>query len=305
MQLIEISPEYGLAYTEDFAGIRAKLKDKGQMDALLAQVQDFVLCEELDPTKPEDALRIRANVAFAKKVKTRLEKIRTEAVADLKKEPKAIEDAVRPYVKRLDALAETLYRPLAEMDARADKLRILADLPNRVSFAPLEQLRQELTNAQAMDDSAEVWLERATEAVQVKQGVIDALETMIAKKTQEEAEKAELEALRAAKAEVDRKAQLEAARLEGERVARERMQREAAEAVAAEDKARVELRKAEHPKAQAKAETPTAGPAQDGYASTYEALRAVIASNGFNDLSKTIIQAIKDGRIPNITTNLK
>lgn len=310
MQLIEINAEYGLAYTDDYAGIRAMLKDAAQMDSLVEEVESSVLCEELDPTKPEDALKIRANVAFAKKVKTRLEKIRTEAVADLKKEPKKVEDAVRPYVKRLETLAETIYKPLAEMDARADRLRIFSELPNRVSFAPLEQLRQELATAQAMDTSAETWIEKTTEAMQAKAGVVEALEAMIAKKAAEEAEKAELERLREEQRKREHQEAIEQARKEGEEKAKR--EQAAAQAFAAE-----EARKAAPAPAQTKAE-PTRYGQTDAeiiaehkartdavYQQAYDDLRAVIVRNGFGDLAKAIIEAVKAGAVRNITTTIR
>lgn len=309
MQLIEINPEYGLAYTDDYAGIRAMLKDTAQMDALIDGVESSTLCEELDPTKPEDALRIRANVAFAKKVKTRLEKIRTEAVADLKKEPKKVEDAVRPYVKRLETLAETIGKPLADMDARADRLRIFSELPNRVSFAPLEQLRQELATAQAMDTSAETWLEKATEATQVKAGVVDALETMIAKREADEAEKAELERLREEQRKREHAEAIERARKEGEeRAKRELAEREAAkEAQAKQAAAQAFAEKEAHKAAPApvQAQDRPQTPAMDAYKDTYNDLRAVIVRNGFGDLAKAIIEAAKSGAIRNITTTIR
>ena len=289
MQLIELNAEFGLAYVDDYAGIRAMLKDAAQMDALVEEVESSVLCEELDPTKPEDALKIRASVAFAKKVKTRLEKIRTEAVADLKKEPKKVEDAVRPYVKRLESLAETIYKPLAEMDARADRLRIFSELPNRVSFAPLEQLRQELVTAQAMDTSAGIWLEKATEAAQVKAGVVEALEAMVAKKAAEEAEKAELERLREEQRDRERAEAIERAIKEGE----ERAKREMAEHAAAKESPAKQA--AAQPQAQA----------QDAYQAAYDDLRAVIVRNGFGDLAKAIIEAVKAGEVRNITTTIR
>ena len=39
MQLIEIDAEFGLAYVDDYAGIRAMLKDATQMDALVEAVE--------------------------------------------------------------------------------------------------------------------------------------------------------------------------------------------------------------------------------------------------------------------------
>lgn len=325
MQLIEINAEYGLAYTDDYAGIRAMLKDTAQMDSLVEDVESSVLCEELDPTKSEDALKIRANVAFAKKVKTRLEKIRTEAVADLKKEPKKVEDAVRPYVKRLETLAETIGRPLAEMDARADRLRIFSELPNRVTFAPLEQLRQELATAQAMDASADTWLEKATEAAQVKAGVVEALEAMIAKKAAEEAEKAELERLREEQRKREHAEDLERARKEGEEKAkRELAEREAAKEAQAKQAAAQafaveEARKAAPAPAQVQAQSEPRRYGQSDaemiaehkahdeliYQEAYNDLRAVIVRNGFGDLAKAIIEAVKAGAVRNITTTIR
>ena len=317
LQPITIHPQHGLAYCDDFAPIRSMLKHESSMQALVDAIERDALGLVADPLDKEGNRQIRENADWVKKCARRLEKIRTEAVADLKREPKLVEDAVRPHVKRLEALAAQVIAPVAEMDARADALRIYADRPNILTAAPIDQLRHELDAARAWDDSEEKWKERAEEAKAVKLAVSEALEAILAKREREDAERQELERLRAAEAERQRQADLEAARLDGERKAKERMEREKAEQAAA-DEARAKRAAAEavasEAAAEARAAKPAAAkqmamqaapnPAESPYQQAYQDIRAVIAINGFGDLAAAFLAAATAGQIRHISTHL-
>jgi len=225
---ITIHPKHGLAYCEDYGPIRAMLKHEQSLTELVDKIECDALALVADPLEKEGNRQIRENADWVKKCAKRLEKIRAEAVADLKKEPKLIEDSVRPHIKRLEAIAAQIIAPVAELDARAEALRVFADRPNIISSAPIEQLKQELKNAKEFDDSPEKWKERAREAVEVKIGVIDAIEMLLEKREKEEAEKAELAKLRAEKEQIERQTQIEQARLQGEKQAFEKMKAEKA-----------------------------------------------------------------------------
>ena len=317
LQPITIHPQHGLAYCDDFAPIRSMLKHEPSMQALVDAIERDALGLVADPLDKEGNRQIRENADWVKKCARRLEKIRTEAVADLKREPKLVEDAVRPHVKRLEALAAQVMAPVAEMDARADALRIYADRPNILTAAPIDQLRRELDAARAWDDSEEKWKERAEEAKAVKLAVSEALEAMLAKREREDAERQELERLRAQEAERQRQADLEAARLEGERKAKERMEREKAEQAAA-DEARAKRTAAEAVASEAAAEARAAKPAaarqmdmqaaqnpsESPYQQAYQDIRAVIARNGFGDLAAAFLAAATAGKIRHVSTHL-
>lgn len=317
MQPITIHPQHGLAYCADYAPIRAMLKHEPSMQALVDAIERDALGLVADPLDKEGNRQIRENADWVKKCARRLEKIRTEAVSDLKREPKLVEDAVRPHVKRLEAIAAQVIAPVAEMDARAEALRIYADRPNILTAAPADQLRRELDAAKAWDDSPSKWLERAEEAAAVKIAVFEALESMLAKRDREDAERQELEHLRAAEAERRRQADLEAARLEGERKAKERMEREKAEQAAA-DEARAKKAASEAVANEMAAESRSAKPytptQREPQASVeaqptagqeaYDDLTAAFRAAGYRDPIRHILDEIKRGNIRHITANI-
>lgn len=199
MNAITIHQQHGLAYTDDYAAIRAQLKNADDMTLLCDMIERDALCLVADITTPDGRQQIRENADWVKKAARRLEKIRTEAVADLKREPKAVEDAVRPHLKRLEALAAEIAAPVLAIDHRSDSLRVFSETASRMTHAPLHELKHALAEAQRWDDSAERWQERATEAPGVKAAVVEAL-TILTEKAQREADDmAELTKLRAEK----------------------------------------------------------------------------------------------------------
>lgn len=317
VQPITIHPQHGLAYCDDYAPIRSMLKHEPSMQALVDAIERDALGLVADPLDKEGNRQIRESADWVKKCARRLKKICTEAVAEPKREPRLVEDAVRPHVKRLEAIAAQVIAPVAEMDARAESLRIYADRPNILTAAPADQLRRELDAAKAWDDSPGKWLERAEEAAAVKVGVVEAIEAMLAKREREDSERQELKRLRAAEAERQRLADLEAARLEGERKAKERMEREKAEQAAA-DEARAKKASAEvvanemaaesrsampytpakrEPQASVEAQ-PTAD--QEAYADLLKTFRMA----SYRDPARFVLDEIKRGNIRHITANI-
>ena len=324
IQPITIHPQHGLAYTEDYAPIRAMLKHEPSLTELVDTIERDALGLVADPADKEGNRQIRENADWVKKCARRLEKIRTEAVADLKREPKIIEDSVRPHLKRLEALAVQIMAPVAEMDARADRLRIIADRPNILSAAPIAQLEQELATAQAMTTDESEWKERTKEAELVKVGLVEALEALLAKRKQEEADRLELERLRQEKAENEMRERIERETRERlEREQREKAEREAAdearakraaaEAVAAEEAARHQPATTTAPASRTSQPIPqpaparevaSPDPAQSLDAEAYADLQAAFRAASYRDPIRYVLDEIKRGNIRHITANI-
>lgn len=186
----------------DGLDVREFLLSAGSLDPMIDEMEAWAT--NLVPV--DDKQRTDA-AAKLKKASTSLDKLRKEVVTELKEEPKTIDANVRDARKRIDAIEAKLMRPILEKEARADKLRIFADRPNILTAAPLAQLREELAKAKAFDADPSIWLEKAAEAHLVKAGVVEALEAMIVKKEQDEADKAELERFRKQAAQVQPKPQ--------------------------------------------------------------------------------------------------
>ena len=212
---ITIDGQHGLAYCDDWSIVRGMLKNSDAMEALVASVESSVLGLVYDPLTPDGRKQGRENGEFAAKVVRRFVKIRTEALADLKSEPKRIEDFVRPYIKRLESIAEQATAPIREIDARAEKLRLIAERSNILTAAPAKELRVELEQAEAMEISPSIWHEATDTAIAVKAGLIDALSTMLEKRVEVERQQAEFEAFQRKQAEEKQEREKEDARQQG------------------------------------------------------------------------------------------
>lgn len=314
---ITLDAKNGLAYTEDYAPIRAMLKHEPSLTELVDAIERDALGLIADPTDKEGNRQIRENSDWVKKCAKRLERIRTEAVADLKREPKIIEDSVRPHLKRLDALAVQIMAPVAEMDARADRLRIIADRPNILSAAPIHQLEQELATAQAMTTDEAEWKERTKEAELVKIGLVEALEAMLAKRKQDEADRLELDRLRKEKEERELRERIELETreklvLEAEKaaIAEARAKREAADAVAAEEAISSKITAIRTAKSVEDAasiivdELSTKFPTESPYQQAYQDIREVMAKGLYGDMAAVILSAATAGKIRHVSTHL-
>ena len=275
---ITLDAKNGLAYTEDYGPIRAMLKHEPSLTELVDAIERDALGLIADPTDKEGNRQIRENADWVKKCGKRLVKIRSEAVAELKKESTEIEKIVLPYVKRLEALAVQIMSPVAEMDARADRLRIIAERPNILSAAPIAQLEQELATAQAMGTDEAEWKERTKEAELVKIALVEALEAILAKRKQDEADRLELDRLRKEKEERELRERIE-------RETREKLAREAEQAATAKP-------------------VQAAQATESPYQQAYQDIRAVMAKGLYGDMAAVILAAATAGKIRHVSTHL-
>ena len=285
---LQLAEKTGLVCIDE-SQLKGILLSAGALDPLVDAVDSMAKNLIADPMTENGRLQRRELAAKAKKVVSALDKLRKGVVDKLKDEPKTIDANVREARKRLEEIEAEVLRPLTEMDARADRLRIIAERPNILSAAPIHQLEQELATAQAMTTEEAEWKERTKEAALVKIGLVEALEALLAKRKQEEADRLELDRLRKEKEERELRERIE-------RETREKLAREAADAVAAED---VEKAKPA-PAAPAQSTQATESP----YQQAYQDIRAVIAKNGFGDLAAAILAAATAGKIRHISTHL-
>ena len=135
-----------------------------------------------------------------------------------------------------------------------------------------------VATAQAMTTEEAEWKERTKEAELVKIGLVEALEAMLAKRKQDEADRLELDRLRAEKAEKE---------------LRERIERETREKLARE--------------AEQDATAKPAQPAQateSPYQQAYQDIRAVMAKGLYGDMAAVILAAATAGKIRHVSTHL-
>lgn len=238
----------------------------GALDDVIDGVEATALNLVADSTTTEGQRQIREMGARLKKISSTLDKYRKTVVEPIKDEPKTIDANVRNARKRLEAIEASVMRPVAEMDARADRLRVFSELPLRLTSAPLAQLVDELQRAKEFDASTETWKELACDAPRIKREVTVAIEGILAKRKKEADDMAELERLREESRKREREAELEKARKEGEE----------------------------------RAVKQTASNADTSIDDAYNDLREVIANNGTNDMARSILYAISFGKIRNV-----
>ena len=274
---LQLAEKTGLVCIDE-SQLKGILLSAGALDPLVDAVDSMAKNLIADPTTENGRQQRRELASKTKKVVSALDKLRKGVVDKLKDEPKTIDANVREARKRLEEIEAEVLRPLTEMDARADRLRIIAERPNILSAAPIAQLEQELATAKAMSTEEAEWKERTKEAELVKIGLVEALEALLAKRKQDEADRLELDRLRKEKE---------------ERELRERIERETREKLAREAEQDATAKPVQPAKA---TESP--------YQQAYQDIRAVIAKNGFGDLAAAFLAAATAGKIRHISTHL-
>lgn len=204
--------------------------------------------------------RIASLAATVSKSKTAVEKPGRDYLKRLKEMPKVVEAELREFVTKMDNLRDATRKPLTDWEqaeiARTDKhvdgiqsIKDLAFFEESPSAAHVAKIIAEL-DLIAINDT---WEEFLAEAAQVKDQTLAKLRSILAERTQYEAEQAELIRLRAeaeAQAQRERDAQIvreaeERARREAEQRAqaeRDAAAKREAEAKAAADRRELELK---------------------------------------------------------------
>lgn len=208
---------------------RAELKDvllsAGALDPLVASIREMAKNLIADPLTADGRKQIREmgeKLNRIHKDKGALDKLRLGIVVPLKEEPKTIDENVREARNAIKAIEEEVTAQMREIDARAEKLRLMAERPNILTAAPAKELRVELAQAEVMDVSPSIWHESADTAIAVKAGLIDALSTMLEKRVETERQQAEFEAFQRKQAEEKRLREIDEAREQGRKEAEEK-----------------------------------------------------------------------------------
>lgn len=228
--------------------------------AFLAKVREVSKIENPDVSTNKGRDEIRSMAMKVTRVRTMMDAARKGATEDLRRRVKEINDAGNQVIDELLAIGDEVRAPLtAWEEAEKERERRAAELLTWLRSAAIVSIedtsatvRERGKQAYDIEVTKELFASRYNEAVSVKQTTVDTLMSALRRLTQQEAEQAELEALRQeklAREEEDRK------RLEAE----EQAEREAAAAREAEqhkkdEAARLERAQAEAAEAAAQAE---------------------------------------------------
>ena len=228
-----MSAEQKLITTDDISADNAPaIYVAGGLDQFFDAVKAEVAAEVPDLTTRKGRERIASLAATVSKSKKAVETPGRDYLKRLKEMPKVVEAELREFVTKMDALRDATRKPLTDWEqaelARTDKhVDGIQDIKDTLIFEGTPTASA-VTQAIAalelvpMDDS---WEEFLAEAAQVKGQTLAKLRSLLAERTQYEAEQAELVRLREEKEARDKKDR-------DEQIAREAAERATREAEA-------------------------------------------------------------------------
>lgn len=223
------------------------------IDPLLEAITNEVKAFEPDMTTNKGRKEIASIAHKVAQSKTYLDGLGKDLVAEWKQKAKVVDASRKKMRDYLDNLKEEVRAPLTEWENKekeriqkyTDKLRALEGWLNPNFELDSQGLKTDLEALQAIEITDE-WEEFKDKGIKLKSQGVEAHEKAIAKKVQEEAERAELERLRKEKEDQERKEREERiAREAAERAKREAEERARLEKEEAERKARLEAERVE------------------------------------------------------------
>lgn len=211
------------------------LLEPEKYDAFYAHVKAETAGLEPDTSTAKGRDAIRSMAAKVTKSKTAIDKARLDLTRAWRDQTTQVNEAGKKIAADLDALAEEVRRPLTDWET-AEKARkqrcediiasIKADMVVGIDDTSAD-IRKRGTWIHGLTFDEPEWAGFVAQAIEVKTQAIETLKAALARLTKEEADRAELEALRAANAEREAKER-------AERDAREAKERAEAESKADE-----------------------------------------------------------------------
>lgn len=189
-------------------------------DAVKAEVTG----EVPDLTTVKGRARIASLAATVSKSKKAVETPGRDYLKRLKEMPKVVEAELREFVTKMDSLRDTTRQPLtdweeaeqARKDKHVDGIQAIKDLAVFEATPTAARVADTITQLEMVAIS-DTWEEFLAEAAQVKDETLAKLRSLLAERTQYEAEQAELVRLRAeAEAQAQRDRDAEIARVAAE-----------------------------------------------------------------------------------------
>ena len=196
----------------------------GGLGQFFDAVQAEVTGEVPDLTTRKGRERIASLAATVSKSKAAVEKPGRDYLRRLKEMPKVVEAELREFVTKMDSLRDTTRQPLtdweeaeqARKDKHVDGIQAIKDLAVFEVTPTAARVADTITQLEMVAIS-DTWEEFLAEAAQVKDETLVKLRSLLAERTQYEAEQAELVRLRAeAEAQAQRDRDAEIARVAAE-----------------------------------------------------------------------------------------
>lgn len=196
----------------------------GGLNQFFDAVKAEVTGEVPDLTTAKGRARIASLAATVSKSKKAVETPGRDYLKRLKEMPKVVEAELREFVTKMDSLRDTTRQPLtdweeaeqARKDKHVDGIQAIKDLAIFEATPTAASVADTITQLEMVAIS-DTWEEFLAEAAQVKDETLVKLRSLLAERTQYEAEQAELVRLRAeAEAQAQRDRDAEIARVAAE-----------------------------------------------------------------------------------------
>lgn len=196
----------------------------GGLGQFFEAVKAEVTGEVPDLTTVKGRARIASLAATVSKSKKAVETPGRDYLKRLKEMPKVVEAELREFVTKMDSLRDTTRQPLtdweeaeqARKDKHVDGIQAIKDLAVFEATPSAARVADTITQLEMVAIS-DTWEEFLAEAAQVKDETLVKLRSLLAERTQYEAEQAELVRLRAeAEAQAQRDRDAEIARVAAE-----------------------------------------------------------------------------------------
>jgi septal ring factor EnvC (AmiA/AmiB activator) len=309
---------------------------EGGADPIVAGIEATVREIETDISTPKGRGAVASLARRVSSAKVKLDDLGKEYVADLKKQAKTVDDERKLIRDRLDALRDEVRKPLddfeAKQQARIDEHQAeLARIEAAATFDEIDPtaaaIEDRFNRVRSIGDNRD-WEEFQKRADAAREKVVETLTAMLETAKRREAERAELEKLRAEQAERAERERMEKVRQEAaakakqeaeaeqQRVQREKdladvraklaeqKQKEAEEhaARAAEQAAAAERQRIADEQAAADREREKREANKRHRVKIHTAIKAKLIQIGLSDeLTIAVVTAMANGEVPRVT----
>lgn len=245
---VTVTDDYAVVVA-DKEGLQEFFAEQKNLETLYAAVEKKALGLVADTSTKEGRSQIKTAARQLASVKTKVDDIGKQVVAELKALPKVIDANRKTFREKMEALQDEIRKPVTEIEEREKAVEAICNTHLNLAFASSAEIEAEIKKLEETHLTEEKWKESLKDATLAISGEINALKVLRDAALKKEEDARRLAELEAKQAEADRIIREQKIKEEAERKAKEE-----AEARAAAEKARLEREKAEAERRAAEAE---------------------------------------------------
>ena len=244
---VTVTDDYAVVVADN-EGLLEFFKNGKNLENLYTIIEKKAKGLVADTSTKEGRSQIKTAARQIASVKTKVDDLGKQVVAELKALPKFIDANRKNLREKLEALQEEIRRPVTEIEERQKEIEEICSRHVNLAFAGSEELKAEIEKLEKLPLTEEKWHESLEEATTGITGEINALKVLLDAALKKEEDARKLEELKAKQAEADRIIREQKLKEEAERRAKEEAE---ARAAAERERHRQEMERAEREKAEA------------------------------------------------------